>query len=106
MNADLQSYDTKPWEAAYGSAITRDLPPSRYRNLADLVHQACRRYADQKAFTCVVPNGMNGSLTYREIGELSDAFAAYLRDVCGLRAGDRQPGLPERRQPLRPETSM
>ena len=89
MNADLHIYDAKPWEAAYGSAITRDLPASRYRNLADLVHQACERYANQKAFTCVVPNGMNGSLTYREIGELSDAFAAYLTDVCGLQAGDR-----------------
>lgn len=89
MNADPHIYDAKPWEAAYGSAITRDLPPWRYRNLPDLVHQACGRYADQKAFTCVVPNGMNGSLTYREIGELSDAFAAYLRDVCALRAGDR-----------------
>jgi long-chain acyl-CoA synthetase len=32
---------------------------------------------------------MNGSLTYAQLAERSDAFAAYLRDVCKLNAGDR-----------------
>ena len=89
MNADMAIYDTKPWEAAYGSAIARDLPSLRHRNLADLVASACARYADKKAFTAVVPNGMNGTLTYRQVDELSDAFAGYLREVCKLQTGDR-----------------
>lgn len=89
MMADVPVYDTKPWEAAYGNAIARELPPPRYRNLAELAAVACERYADKKAFTTVVPNGMNGTLTYRQVGELSDAFAAYLREVCQLQAGDR-----------------
>jgi long-chain acyl-CoA synthetase len=32
---------------------------------------------------------MNGSLTYAQIDLLSDKFAAYLREVVGLNAGDR-----------------
>ena len=87
--ADLSIYDSKPWQSAYGSAIEAQLPAPRYQNLAHMVHSACERYAKQIAFTAVVPNGMNGSLSFAQVGELSDAFAVYLRDVCGLKAGDR-----------------
>lgn len=40
-------------------------------------------------FNCVVPNGMNGRLSFEQVDELSDAFAGYLRAVVGLKAGDR-----------------
>lgn len=86
---DSLIYDSKPWTPAYGEAINARLPDARYQNLADLVHQACTRFASKTAFTAVVPNGMNGSLSYQQLGELSDAFAVYLREVCGLKAGDR-----------------
>jgi long-chain acyl-CoA synthetase len=89
MPAGFAAYDTKPWTAAYAPAIDAQLPAPRYRNLADLVHSACSRYADRKAFTAVVPNGMNGTLTYAQLGAHSDAFAVYLREVCGLHPGDR-----------------
>jgi long-chain acyl-CoA synthetase len=87
--ADSAIYDNKPWQTAYGDAITAQLPLPRYKNLAHLVASACERYATKRAFTAVVPNGMNGTLTYQQVGELSDAFAAYLREVCKLQAGDR-----------------
>jgi CheY-like chemotaxis protein len=32
-----------------------------------------------------VPNGMNGSLSFAQVDEMSDAFAAFLRHDCGLR---------------------
>jgi long-chain acyl-CoA synthetase len=86
---DSMTYDSKPWELAYGQAINPQLPAARYKNLADLVHRACTRFASKTAFTAVVPNGMNGSLSYQQLGELSDAFAVYLREVCALNAGDR-----------------
>ena len=89
MAANLPTYDAKPWEAAYGTAIEKQLPVPRYLNLAHLVHSACERYAKKIAFTAVVPNGMNGSLSYAKLGELSDAFAVYLRDGCKLQPGDR-----------------
>lgn len=89
MPPDFAAYDAQPWKAAYGTSIVSELPAPRYRSLAALVHSACSRYADKMAYTAVVPNGMNGSLTYRQVGELSDAFATYLREVCGLQPGDR-----------------
>ncbi|MFN3320784.1 MAG: AMP-binding protein [Allorhizobium sp.] len=79
----------RPWLAAYGASIPQELLELRYRSIADLVDQSCAANGPRKAFTCVVPNGMNGSLTYSEVGEMSDAFAAFLHHDCGLRAGDR-----------------
>jgi len=79
----------RPWLASYGTTIPQDLGELRYRSIADLVDQSCSANSSRKAFTCVVPNGMNGSLTYAQIGEMSDAFAAFLHHDCGLRAGDR-----------------
>jgi len=34
-------------------------------------------------------NGMNGTLTFAQVDEMSDAFAVYLREVAGLNQGDR-----------------
>lgn len=79
----------RPWLASYGTSIPQELSDLRYRSIADLVDQSCDANASRKAFTCVVPNGMNGSLTYAQIGEMSDAFAAFLHHDCGLRTGDR-----------------
>lgn len=79
----------RPWLASYGTTIPQDLGELRYRSIADLVDQSCSANSSRKAFTCVMPNGMNGSLTYAQIGEMSDAFAAFLHHDCGLRAGDR-----------------
>jgi len=61
----------------------------RFPHLAELVRSASARFSGQVAFTTCLPNGMHGSLSYREVDEHSDAFAAYLRDVLGLEAGTR-----------------
>ncbi|HEU4644409.1 MAG TPA: AMP-binding protein, partial [Burkholderiales bacterium] len=47
------------------------------------------RHADRTAFTTCMPNGMHGSLSYRQVDRLSDAFAAYLRDVLRVGPGTR-----------------
>jgi long-chain acyl-CoA synthetase len=83
-----------PWSDAYRQAgINPELPTPAHASLAALVHDACTRFATEaahrQAFTCVVPNGMNGSLTFAQVDALSDAFAGYLRGVLGLQAGDR-----------------
>ena len=79
----------RPWLASYGTTIPQDLPPPSYASLADLVDRASATYAKRRAYTCVVPNGMNGTLSYAQVGAMSDAFAAYLRQDCGLQPGDR-----------------
>lgn len=84
----------RPWHPSYQQVgIAPELQEMPYRNLAELAHECCRKWeAESKvkaAFSCVVPNGMNGRLSFAEVDELSDAFAGYLRAVVGLKAGDR-----------------
>jgi long-chain acyl-CoA synthetase len=80
---------TRPWIDSYGATIAAELPAMRYPSLAHLVHATCQQHAGKKAFTCVVPNGMNGSLTFAQVDEMSDAFASYLHHHCGVRRGAR-----------------
>jgi long-chain acyl-CoA synthetase len=57
--------------------------------LPELLRNSASQYQKQTAFTQVMPNGMNGSLTYAAVDQMSDLFAAYLREELGLAAGDR-----------------
>jgi len=82
------------WQSAYRvHGINPELPPLSHASLPAFVHERSGYFAGAnakaKAFTCVVPNGMNGSLTFGQVDALSDAFAGYLREVLKLEAGDR-----------------
>jgi long-chain acyl-CoA synthetase len=83
------STSTRPWLAHYGPTVrpTIDRPP--FNSLAELVRATAKTYGDAPAFTACLSNGMNGTLSFRQIDEMSDAFAVYLREVAGLKAGDR-----------------
>jgi len=83
------AYALKPWTAQYGQTIAASLPTPAHTSLVAMARDAARRFGQQIAFTTVMPNGMNGSLSYAQVDEMSDAFAVYLRQVLGLRMGDR-----------------
>jgi long-chain acyl-CoA synthetase len=78
-----------PWAKHYPSEVNAELDKVPYSNLAELIKAAVATYPKTTAFTQVMPNGMNGSLSYSEIDAHSDHFAAYLREVVGLKQGDR-----------------
>lgn len=77
------------WLSHYPDEVAKELPEIPHQNLPELLAEASKKYAKQKAFTQVMPNGMNGSLTFQQVDELSDHFAAYLREELGLAQGDR-----------------
>ena len=79
----------RPWLAHYPENVDHELATAPFATLPELVRAAGGSYADTKAFTQCMPNGMNGSLTYRQVDDLSDDFAAYLREVVGVKQGDR-----------------
>ena len=79
----------RPWLAHYPKEVPKTLDDSRFDNLPQLLSAAAGTYSKQTAFTQVMPNGMNGSLSYAQIDQHSDSFAAYLREVLGLTQGDR-----------------
>jgi long-chain acyl-CoA synthetase len=80
---------THPWTKHYPSEVSPVLEKIPYANLPELIQAAVATYSKTKAFTQVMPNGMNGSLTFAQIDSYSDDFAAYLREVVGLKQGDR-----------------
>lgn len=78
-----------PWTSQYPEGTSPEIADVTLPHLAAFVRDAADRYADAIAFTQCMPNGMNGSLRYRAVDDLSDAFAAYLREKCELQPGDR-----------------
>ena len=84
-----QAYDRAPWRRHYGEEAAKAEVVPEYDNLAALVSKASATYGDRIAFTTCMPNGMSGSLRFRELDEMSDAFAAYLREEVGLEPGAR-----------------
>ena len=78
----------KPWQAQYPEGTPLTVAPT-HRLLGDLASARGRATPDSKAFTCIMPNGMSGCLTYSQVDRLSDQFAAYLREELRLKTGDR-----------------
>jgi len=79
----------RPWTAFYGPDVRSDIEAASYRTISDLIRSAADTYKSAPAFTTCMHNGMNGTLTFEQVDEMSDAFAVYLREVAGLAQGDR-----------------
>jgi long-chain acyl-CoA synthetase len=71
------------WLKSYPPHIPADIDPSRLRTLKELVEKTCSEHADRIAFV-----QMDTELTYRQVDELSRAFAAWLQHA-GFVKGDR-----------------
>ena len=83
------SQSKHPWTAFYGPSVRPVIDSAQYRTVGDMVSAVSSLYRDQTAFTACLPNGMNGSLSFGQVDEMSDGLAAYLREVAGLKPGDR-----------------
>lgn len=79
----------QPWLSNYPTGINPKLAEVKFAHLPELIRAASSTYASTIAFTQCMPNGMNGSLTYKQVDDLSDDFAVYLREVIGLSFGER-----------------
>ncbi|HUE86353.1 MAG TPA: AMP-binding protein [Vicinamibacterales bacterium] len=79
----------RPWLRFYHEQTAKDLPPLAWPHLPAFIREAARQYADKPAFTLYLPNGTQGTLTYRDVDRRSDEFAVYLREVAGFQPGDR-----------------
>jgi long-chain acyl-CoA synthetase len=85
----ISPYHLKPWLAQYGNTVPATLAAPTQPSVAAMADAAASRHATRTAFTCVLPNGMYGNLSYAQVQAMSDRFAHYLRKVVGLQAGDR-----------------
>jgi long-chain acyl-CoA synthetase len=79
----------RPWLEHYPEGTPVEVSEFAARNMPEMLSASAAEYGDEIAFTQCMPNGMNGSLRFRDVERLSDEFAVYLREVAGLHAGDR-----------------
>jgi len=68
----------------YEQEMLAQLNPEGYPSLVELFMQSSRDHASRVAFTA-----LGQDISFAEIERMSRAFAAYLRGVAGLSAGDR-----------------
>jgi long-chain acyl-CoA synthetase len=71
------------WLKSYPPGVPAEIDPSQLRTLKELVDKTCAEHADRVAYV-----QMDAELTYRQVDELSRAFAAWLQHA-GFAKGDR-----------------
>ncbi len=72
------------WLASYPAGVPAEIDADRYSSIKDIFSQACDKYRELAAFTC-----MGKTLSYGDLDDMTHAFAAYLQTVLKLEKGDR-----------------
>ena len=73
-----------PWFSKYPIGTPHEIGPYEYSSLVELFETASKKYNNKVAY-----ENLGGSLTFREVDQLSDHFAAYLQVELGLKKGER-----------------
>ena len=73
-----------PWYKKYPEGVATEIELYEYDSLVELFGKCCKKFPDRVAF-----ENMGVCLTYREVDELTENFAAYLQQDLGLKKGDR-----------------
>ena len=84
MNAPMPTSNARPWLDQYPKGVPADIDPDAFASIKDILNQACERFADKPAFTC-----MGKSISFAELDRLARDFAAYLQCELKLTRGDR-----------------
>jgi long-chain acyl-CoA synthetase len=73
----------KTWLNNYPSGVPADINPEHYHSLLDIYEQSIVKFADKPAYI-----NMGKSITFTELGEYANDFAAYLQNTLGIKKGD------------------
>ena len=73
-----------PWLKKYPKEVSPTINPDQFPHLPAMLEHSFRQYANKTAYV-----SMGKSMTFKEVDELSGAFAAYLQQSLGLKPGDR-----------------
>ncbi len=74
----------KPWLNRYPTGVPHDIDTSAYRNLNDVLENACRKFGPLTAFS-----NRGTSLTYQDLEKQIAAMAAFFQKELNLKKGDR-----------------
>lgn len=73
-----------PWFAFYPEGVAHEINPDQYGSLVELLKENLQRFRGNEAFV-----NMGKGLSYGELDQLSDQFAAFLVNHAGLEKGAR-----------------
>ncbi len=74
----------KIWLDNYAPNVSHEITPFSQDNLAQLFDETCAKYPSNTAFI-----NMGSELTFKEVNEFAEKFAAFLQGEVGLKPGDR-----------------
>jgi long-chain acyl-CoA synthetase len=74
----------KPWLVQYPAGVPAEIDTGEFASLKDVLVSGCARFAELPAY-----NSMGTVMTYRQLDEVSRAFATWLQKIAPLQRGDR-----------------
>lgn len=75
---------TKPWFKNYPNNVASQIDVTRYQSLIELFHKTTAKYQKQTAYS-----NFGAELTFQQIDELSQNFAAFLQNKLSVTQGER-----------------
>ncbi|MEN8249373.1 MAG: AMP-binding protein [Bacteroidota bacterium] len=76
--------DTFTWFEHYPDGVDHEINPEKYQSIVEIIEQSVAKFGDLVAF-----ENMGKKMTFNEVDQYSNDFAAYLQNVAGLKKGDR-----------------
>jgi long-chain acyl-CoA synthetase len=73
-----------PWFKSYPAGTPHEIKLDEYNSVTEIFDESCKKYKERVAFT-----NMGASLTFGQVDELAQNFAAYLQQELKLKKGDR-----------------
>lgn len=74
----------KIWLNSYPAGIPEEINPDVYQSINEIFHETCTKFKKRAAFY-----NMGVTLTFEQVDQYSEQFAAYLQNVLSLKKGDR-----------------
>ncbi len=73
-----------PWFKNYPDSIPHEITMGSYNSVVDVVKESCTQFSEKPCFS-----NLGLTLNYRQVDQLSDAFASFLQHELKLEKGDR-----------------
>ncbi len=74
----------KAWYKNYPQGCNTSIKTDDYRSMLDIFQQAVKTYSDKTAYV-----SFGESISYSQVDQFSENFAAYLQNKMGVKKGDR-----------------
>ena len=72
------------WFKNYAEGVPQEIDPGRYKSVLELFEESVEKFNQAPAF-----ENMGKSITFQELDQLSEQFAAFLQTKANLKKGDR-----------------